>query len=269
MKDNHLCVAGEKSKLLIIGTKQLKESKASAELKINVDNKEITETSSEKLLGLVINNELTWKNHLYGDKDNQGLIPKLSKRVGMLQRLSKFMPKQRLKNFASGLFYSVMSYCLPVFGNVFGLATYKEKNSRYSSFTVNNNHQLQVLQNKVNRLLIGAEYNTPTADLIRDTDSLSVQQMIAYQTAVAVHKITRANKPTYLANKMKIKTQNMHLRGRLGSIGQPEHSLSIAREGFIFRGVQMFNKLDEVLKNEPKWRILKLELESGSKIKFQ
>ena len=151
MKDNRLCVAGEKSKLLIIGTKQLKESKASAELKINVDNKEITETSSEKLLGLVINNELTWKNHLYGDEDNQGLIPKLSKRVGMLQRLSKFMPKQRLKNFASGLFYSVMSYCLPVFGNVFGLATYKEKNSRYSSFTFNDNHQLQVLQNKVNR----------------------------------------------------------------------------------------------------------------------
>ena len=170
----------------------------------------------------------------------------------MLQRLSKFMPKQRLKNFASGLFYSVMSYCLPVFGNVFGLATYKEKNSRYSSFTVNDNHQLQVLQNKVNRLLLGAEYNTPTADLIRDTDSLSVQPMIAYQTAVAVHKITRANKPTYLANKMKMKTQNMHLRGRFGSIGQPEHSLSIAREGFIFRGVQIFNKLDEVLKNEPK-----------------
>ena len=252
MKDNRLCVAGEKSKLLIIGTRKLRESKVHTEAKIVVDNKEITETASEKLLGLVVNNELTWKNHLHGDADHEGLIPKLSKRIGMLKKISKHMPKQNLKNFVSGLFYSVMSYCLPVFGNVFGLEQYKETNSRYTSFTVSDNNQLQMLQNKVNRLLLGADYNTSTADLVRDTESLSVQQMIAYQTTVAVHKVVQSNKPTYLANKMKVKNQSMHLRGRLGSIGQPEHSLSIAREGFVFRGVSIFNKLDESLKNEPK-----------------
>ena len=93
--------------------------------------------------------------------------------------------------------------------------------------------------------------------------------MIAYQTAVAVHKITRANLPTYLANKMKIKTQNMHLRGRLGSIGQPEHSLSIAREGSIFRGVQIVNKLDEVLKNEPKVENFKVGFRKWVRDKIQ
>ena len=67
MKDNRLCVAGEKSKLLIIGTKSLRASKVDTVAKIVVDTKEITETASEKLLRLVINNELTWKNHLYGD----------------------------------------------------------------------------------------------------------------------------------------------------------------------------------------------------------
>ena len=51
---------------------------------------------------------------------------------------------------------------------------------------------------------------------------------------------------------MKIKSQNMHLRGRLGSIGKQKHSLSIAKEGFIFRGVNIFNKLDENLKKETK-----------------
>ena len=145
MKDNRLCVAGEKSKLLIIGTNSLRASKVDTVAKIVVDGKEITETASEKLLGLVINNQLTWKNHLYGDGDHEGLIPKLSKRLGMLKTISKYMPKKNLKNFVSGLFYSVMSYCLPVFGNVFGLEKYKETNSRYTSFTVSDNNQIQML----------------------------------------------------------------------------------------------------------------------------
>ena len=66
---------------------------------IQVDGKEIEETESEKLLGVVINNELTWKNHLYGDNENEGLVPQLSKRIGILKKLSSRMSKERLKLF--------------------------------------------------------------------------------------------------------------------------------------------------------------------------
>ena len=38
-----MCMAGEKSKLVIVGTKEMKK-------KISVDGKEVTETKSEKLL---------------------------------------------------------------------------------------------------------------------------------------------------------------------------------------------------------------------------
>ena len=143
LRDNRLCVAGEKSKLLILGTGEMRASKLSDEkLKISVDGKEIVETSSEKLLGLVINNTLTWKNHMYGDKDNIGLVPQLGKRLGMLSKLSRYMSKEKLGYFSSGIFYSKLSYCLPVFGNIFGLDNYKEENRRYFSFTVKDNHNL-------------------------------------------------------------------------------------------------------------------------------
>ena len=49
-------MAGNKSKLLVIGTNQMRRSKLSEELKIVVDGQEIVETSSEKLLGIVVNN---------------------------------------------------------------------------------------------------------------------------------------------------------------------------------------------------------------------
>ena len=81
------------------------------EMRIPVDGQEVVETGSEKLLGVVLNNELTWKAHLYGDEDNEGLVPQLSKRVGILKQLAKYMSKQRLKQFAAGILYSKLSYC--------------------------------------------------------------------------------------------------------------------------------------------------------------
>ena len=118
LRDNRLCVAGEKSKFMVFGTRKLRASKVTNEAKIVVDGKEITETKSEKLLGVVINNELTWKNHLYGDNENDGLVQQLVKRIGMLKKLSTYTNKENIKYFADGLFYSKLSYCLPVFGNV-------------------------------------------------------------------------------------------------------------------------------------------------------
>ena len=63
-------MAAHKSKLLIIGTKQLKASKQISEMKINVEGQVIQESTSEKLLGVVLDNDQTWKTHLYGDKEN-------------------------------------------------------------------------------------------------------------------------------------------------------------------------------------------------------
>ena len=70
LKDNRLCVAGDKSKLLIVGTEQLKRTRLKNKLAIMFDQGIIEETTSEKLLGVVVNNKLTWKEHLHGDNEN-------------------------------------------------------------------------------------------------------------------------------------------------------------------------------------------------------
>ena len=202
LTDNRLCVAGDKSKLMVIGTKRLRTMKLHGEMQIEVDGKEVVETESEKLLGVVINNELTWSNHLYGDEENEGLVPQLAKRLGILKKLSTRMSKKRLRLFAFGIFYSKLNYCLPVIGNVFGLEQYKEENNMYTSYTMGDNHTLQVLQNKLNRLLTGSQYNTPTIELLQQTDSLSIQQMIAFQTIVMTFKILKSKKPSYLSRKI-------------------------------------------------------------------
>ena len=62
VQDNKMVCAGDKTKLLVIGTAQLKRSKLEGlpKLQIDVCGNVVVETESEKLLGLVVNNSLTW-----------------------------------------------------------------------------------------------------------------------------------------------------------------------------------------------------------------
>ena len=252
LQDNRLCVAGDKSKLMIIGTQQLRSSKIKEALSIQVDGKEVQETVSEKLLGVVINNKLTWQQHLYGDEENSGLIPQLKQRLGTLRRLSRYMNKKRLKLMASGIFYSKLVYCLPVYGNVFGLDKYKDTSSRSLSFTTGDCRKLQVLQNSVSRLITGARYDTSTSDLLNATGSLSVQQMVAYHTLVMVHKIVNTGLPCYLADRLQLRSAvGRELRGQgAGMILQSDPTLSVSRGGFVYRGSRLFNMLSWNLRTE-------------------
>ena len=260
LKDNRLCVAGSKSKLLVIGTSKLRASKITGETKIVVDNQEIVDSSSEKLLGVIVNNELTWKNHLYGDEENEGLIHQLGKRIGLMKMMARYMDTDNLKFFASGMFYSKMNYCLPVFGNVFGTSQYKSHNLRYQSFTVKDNSRLQVLQNNLNRVLLNARYDTPTEDLLKQTNSLSVQQMIAYHTTVLAYKIMKSGKPSSLAGRLRYREGGKNLRGDVGSIVVRGRNLEISREGFIYRASVLLNSIGEALRNEERIETFKINL---------
>ena len=189
---------------MVVATNQLRRSKVPYKILIEIDGKEVPETNSERLLGIVTSNDFSWKGHLYGDGSNKGLIQKLAQRVGIIKKLSYKMNKERLRIFTEGIFYSTLKYGLQVFGNVFGLEKYKETGSRYSAFTQAMNHDLQVLQNKVNRILLRKWRDISTEELCLQTKSLSVQQMVASSTLNTALKILRTKKLTFLHSKFNL-----------------------------------------------------------------
>ena len=71
VSDNRMVCAVDKTKLLVVGTKQLRHRKLIAQnksIQVNVCNNLIESCHSEKLLGLIVNEELSWKDHLYGEQ---------------------------------------------------------------------------------------------------------------------------------------------------------------------------------------------------------
>ena len=255
LNDNRKVFDGQKSKLLVVGTRELKRKlciDGTGALSVIVDGKQVFESQSERLLGITVNNSITWKDHLYGDGVNQGLIPQLSQRVGILRQLSKVASKEKLRNIAQGLFYSKLFYCLPLFVTTWGIDTYKEGISRHYSFTKKDLHKLQVLQNQVSQLLINRgplhECYLSTAELLKLSGDLSVHQLGAVSTICLMKRVLMSGKPSYLAELI----QNTISRGtRSGNtIKQYKIRLEVVREGFLYRGIQLFNRISDDLKME-------------------
>ena len=97
------------------------------------------------------------------------------------------------------------------------------------------------------------------------TDTLSIHQMVAYHTAVNTYKIIKSGKPTYIAMKMKGRQLNMTTRQGASTVTIPGYKLNIAREGFIYRGATIFNKLDVNIRTEAKLSKFKLEVKKWVK----
>ena len=88
-----------------------------------------------------------------------------------------------------------------------GLDIYRDTKGRSAGMTMINCNKLQVLQNSVNRLITEGRQGTATAELLDDTNSLSVQQMVAYYKLIMVHKITLTGKPDYLAKRISLRQE--------------------------------------------------------------
>lgn len=259
-QDNGMICSGEKTKLLIMSTKELRLSKLDSinkSLEVKVCNKIVKESTSERLLGLTIQNDLSWTAHLYGNglsgKDKTiGLLSQLSQRIGILKKVKPFMKPKQFNSVSNGLFTSKMTYGIQVFGNVWGTKTMDVATRKFYSFTKEDNRRLQVLQNKLLRMKSSLGMETSTEALVQKCDELSVQQLTAYHTLMTVFKAVRFRKPFYLASKFELRRPNGNAifpHRQSGKINI-RADLTLSRGGMVYRGANLWNMLDAELRNE-------------------
>ena len=247
VQDNKLVCSGDKTKLLVISTKELRRSRLAQVPKINITvaGHQVEESVSERLLGFVINNTLTWHNHLYGDEQNKGLIPKLSQRAGIIRKLSYVMPKSKLRTIANGVFFSLLSYGIQIYGSVSGLDEYKPGTGRYQAMTRKDSHSIQVIMNKVLRSLTNMDRETPIQLLLKTSSFLSFHQMCAFYTICLAKKIILNRAPKSIFEALN-NSQPQHNRPRRdhGPVNI-KYKLNISRESFLYQATKLYSRLPE------------------------
>lgn len=254
---NDLTCSGEKTKLLVIGTRAGRKAKLEERvLQLTVCEDVVKESTSEKLLGIVINNTATWHHHLHGDDENDGLLPTLAKRVGVLRKLRKHTPDRKFRQLISGLFTSKLMYGATVWGGVWNIPGVMGENIKKTSITKQDMRRLQTLQNKVMRLESRMEYNTPTATLLKKTNSLSVHQMVAMYTMTQMYSVVRSQQPKYHYNRL-VTTQPIGPETRSEIYKSVEFDLSISRGSFFYQSSRLWAALPPGIRNASKKNVFK------------
>jgi hypothetical protein len=137
-------------------------------------NSEVTESTSSKLLGMIIENDLKWKGHIYG---KGGVLSSLNQRLFTIRRLSNHIHLNKLKEIADSIWVSKLRY---------GLQLYSEVRTSNEQPTSQIMKELQKSQNKLLRALTGKK----VSDRIKIEDMLKSLQMMSVNQIAAQIKLT-------------------------------------------------------------------------------
>ena len=103
----------EKTKALLVTGKRLqhKHSEETATLKLRLDTTNIDQLLHHKLLGLIIDKDLSFEAHI------DELCKKLSKRLGLLRHISPDLKQRRKLTFYLATIKPIMLYLSPVWSS--------------------------------------------------------------------------------------------------------------------------------------------------------
>lgn len=162
MNFNKLTLNYNKSKFIIISRK--KQDCSNFCLKIN--NFDILKTDCIKYLGVLIDDKLSWKNHI------ENMCSRLSKICGLIFKLRHYVPLTTRKLIYFSMFNSVILYSLINWG-------------RASNSLI---HKVEVLQNKFIRASMFCSRDCPTNYLYSKFQTLKLNDMIRMEFAKFMYK---------------------------------------------------------------------------------
>ncbi len=151
--------------------------KKDAQLQLKIDNTPIDrvyEHDEFNFLGLTINENLSWKSHI------NKIADKISKSMGILNKLKYFLPLNAKVLIYNSLILSHLNFCILALG-------YKC-------------HRIIKLQKKIVRILSLSKYNAHTDPLFKTHKLLKVQEIFKLQEFKFYFKFINNKLPYYLQN---------------------------------------------------------------------
>ena len=146
----------------------------------NINNVPIKRSQCSKSLGLLIDENPTWENHV------DALSKKIASVVGAIKRISHCLPPTALQDVYYGLLQSHFDYCSMVWYN--SGKTLREK--------------LQRLQNRAARVLTNSNYDADASILLNDLGWQNLETQRQIQKALMVYKSLNCLAPDYMSSKL-------------------------------------------------------------------
>ena len=223
LKANKLSLNVAKTEFMIISSRQKLHSLNDYTININVGGVQINQTNQSKSLGLIINENLSWKAHIHE------ISKKVSSGIGALKRVRPFVSLHTAIKVYKGLIKAHFDYCSAV----------------WDGLSQQLSDKLQKQQNRAVRLITKSSYDTSFRYLLNSLgwDNLSTRR--AKQKANLMYKCTNNLAPAYLSNLFAPRTSTYDLRDAKGKLLLPKPRTDYLKRSFSYSGALLWNNLPE------------------------
>ena len=175
-KRNKLPINLDKTTYMLLNAR--KRVDATDHLELNIDAKSIKQVSKQKLLGIVIDENLSWTPQI----DN--LCSILASKISLLKHISAYVPQDVQK-----MFYQ--AYILPILD--YGSNT-------WGTTSTANIERLSKLQKRAARIILKADFMTPSSYMFEQLGWQTIPKRLLYNKSVLVYKALNDLTPTYITN---------------------------------------------------------------------
>ena len=155
---------------------------------IIINNSEIDMVYKTKLLGVVIDSKLNWKDHVAMVKS------KLPKSIAIMHKAKHLLDKRCGMILYFSLFLPYLSYCCEVWGNT------------YSS----NIKNVYIMQKKAVRIVCNVDYQHPSNVLFIELHVLKLHDLIELRTAMIMYKANTGCLPINLQKMSPMSLERIH-----------------------------------------------------------
>ena len=215
---NRLTVNLNKTRYMLFTNKSSEELPA-----LLYHNTPIKRTAQHTLLGVTIDQTLTFKQHI------SGLCLKLSRLIYLLIQVKDLMPIHVLKILYHAHILPHFSYCIPIWCNTYPT------------------HLLPLLrlQKKIIRIITNSYHLEHTQPLFKDTNILNLFDLNKVQIAIYMFNILKSTHNTTL------QPQHNYLTRTRENLTTPQHNLTIFRHSLSYSGPVLWNSLPNNIKLLP------------------
>uniref|UniRef100_A0A3B3IP09 Reverse transcriptase domain-containing protein n=1 Tax=Oryzias latipes TaxID=8090 RepID=A0A3B3IP09_ORYLA len=217
---NKLSLNLTKTKFMVFGNKNR------TEVTLSIDNIKIEQVSEFKFLGVMLDDKLTWKSHIFYVKN------KVAKSLFVLNKSKYVLPCHIMHMLYCSLVLPYFTYCIEVWGN-----TYET-----------NIMPLILLQKRAIRIIHKANFRDHTNDLFIKSGLLKLKNLIELQTLLVMFKARNRDLPEDL-QKLFIFTTGDENHRRKYDFKQQIARTTLKQKCLSIAGVKMWNSQENQLKS--------------------
>ena len=192
------------------------------DLNIKIDKTKIEEVKKTKFLGVIIDNKLTWKDHV------AHVASKVSRGMGMIIKTRNYLNRKGLLTLYYTFVYPYLTYCNHIWGNIY------QSNLKH----------LCVLQNKIVRIIAGVKPRESTGPLYDSLGIMKLTDLNKYLIARFMFRYCTNMVPklfsSYFLRNYNVSSYDLR---SANCFHLPLVATDLGKNGIRYRGPIVFNKL--------------------------